>query len=297
MTPSVCNSPIDSHGRELAAHGTTSFPIGCYQNDFQIESIPWHWHDELEVILIIEGQASITIGSEKHLITQGNGVFINSGILHACNSEGGSACIYRSIVFHPRLIGGSMDSVFWQKYIHPLVSNSGFPFLCLKKDTSWSHDALCQVENAWLSCIRGAYGYEFEVRQFLSRLIFLLNSHNTTSKSVFSEKEIRNSERIKQMLQYIQEHYAEDLNTEKIAGTIMVSPSECLRCFHATIGTTPIQYVKQLRIQKAAELLHSTDLKVSEIGFGCGFQEMSYFAKSFREVYGCTPSEYRESNP
>ena len=60
------------------------------------------------------------------------------------------------------------------------------------------------------------------------------------------------------------------------------------------IGTTPIQYTKQLRIQKAVELLESTDQKVADIGALCGFQEMSYFAKSFREIKGCTPSIYRK---
>ena len=60
------------------------------------------------------------------------------------------------------------------------------------------------------------------------------------------------------------------------------------------IGRSPIQYVKQVRIQKAAELLLGTDLKISDIGLQCGFQEMSYFAKAFRELKGCTPHEFRE---
>ena len=59
------------------------------------------------------------------------------------------------------------------------------------------------------------------------------------------------------------------------------------------VGTTPIQYVKQLRIQKAAELLASTDQRIADIGAACGFQEMSYFAKTFRELKGRTPSRYR----
>ena len=69
--------------------------------------------------------------------------------------------------------------------------------------------------------------------------------------------------------------------------------SECLRCFHNTIGTTPIQYLKSFRIKKAAELLTNTDLKIVDIGIMCGFQDMSYFAKTFRNIYGCTPSKYR----
>ena len=60
------------------------------------------------------------------------------------------------------------------------------------------------------------------------------------------------------------------------------------------IGCTPIRYVKQVRIQKAAELLASTKRKISDIGAECGFQEMSYFAKIFRELKGCTPGDFRK---
>ena len=62
------------------------------------------------------------------------------------------------------------------------------------------------------------------------------------------------------------------------------------------IGSTPIQYVKQVHIEKAAELLISTDRKLSDIGAECGFQETSFFAKTFRKLKGCTPGEFRKHN-
>ena len=80
-----------------------------------------------------------------------------------------------------------------------------------------------------------------------------------------------------------------------IADSATISVSECLRCFQATIGVTPIQYVKQYRIQKAAELLIASDRTISDIGGQCGFYDMSYFSKEFRKIYSCTPSEYRNS--
>lgn len=97
------------------------------------------------------------------------------------------------------------------------------------------------------------------------------------------------------MLQYIQERYSGELTLAGIAESAAVSENECLRCFRSMIGCTPIQYVKQVRIQKAAELLSSTNRKISDIGAECGFQEMSYFAKTFRELKGCTPGEFRKA--
>ena len=54
-------------------------------------------------------------------------------------------------------------------------------------------------------------------------------------------------------------------------------------------GITPIQYVKQFRVEKAAELLRSTRLKTGEVGLECGFSDASYFIKTFREIKHCTP--------
>lgn len=65
-------------------------------------------------------------------------------------------------------------------------------------------------------------------------------------------------------------------------------------CFKSTISLTPIQYVRQYRIQKAAEPPASTNLKVTDIGTLCGFQEMNSFAKTFRKLKGVTPSKFRE---
>ena len=98
---------------------------------------------------------------------------------------------------------------------------------------------------------------------------------------------------MKLMMQYISEHFSDEITIADLADCAMISESEVLRCFHNTIGNTPIQYVKQFRIHKAAALLTSTDLKIVDIGNFCGFQEMSYFAKSFKKIYGCTPTEYR----
>lgn len=294
MALSLCDTKTDVHGRELIEHGTTFFPIACYHDDLQNASVPWHWHDELEAGIITEGHAIVAVGSEKHLLEPGNGFFINSGVLHAAWNLDTSSCRFHSIVFHSRLIGGSIDSVFWHNYILPLLVNPTLNILCFNSEVDWNRDAIIAIEETWKNCVFEPAGYEFKVRNNLSQLIFLLNTHHSTSQNHPSEKELRDGERIKKMLQYIHEHYSEELNTEKIAKSIMVSQSESLRCFHNTIGTTPIQYVKQYRIQKAVELLKTSNKKISDIGAQCGFQEMSYFAKTFREIHGITPSEFQK---
>ena len=196
--------------------------------------------------------------------------------------------------FHPRLVGGSPESAIWHNYVQPLTDDVTMPYLHLAPKVAWQQQALEAIETAWQACVGDEPGYELQVRNQLSQLLWLLISNREAVKARPSEKALRDSERIKIMLNFIHNHHDEELDTMTIAQSANISVSECLRCFHNTIHTTPIQYVKQYRIQQAARLLTTTDKKIMDIGRQCGFQEMSYFSRIFREVMGCGPREYRK---
>lgn len=298
MALSVCG-PVstDRQGRELIEHGTPLFPVACYHDNISEAEVPWHWHDELEILSVESGTARVSVNGTDYIVNQGDGFFINAGALHGVWPENEGACFLRSVVFHPRLVGGGVDSIIWQKYLEPLLSDPCRPCVYFADMQEWESAASNAVQEAWQICVSEADGFELEVRERLSRFIFLLAKHCPAAEKKPAEKTLRNGERIKIMLQYIQEHYDGELTLAKIAESAAVSENECLRCFRSMIGCTPIQYVKQVRIQKAVELLSSTNRKISDIGAECGFQEMSYFAKTFRELRGCTPGEFRKRNP
>lgn len=291
---------VDEQGRELAKHGNAAFPIGCYYDALAVEPVAWHWHEEVECAFVTEGSCTFLIGAQRCTLQTGEGIFIIPGMIHAVadpmfdlSMTKPSDCRLHSMCFHPRLVGGSPESAIWQNYLQPLMEDLTAPYLRLDPKIPWQQQALDAIEGAWQACVTDEPGYELKVRNELSRLIWLLTSNRETVKARPSDKAIRDAERIKVMLNYIHTHYTETLDTAAIAQSAIISVSECLRCFHNTIHTTPIQYVKQYRIQRAARLLAGTDRKIADIGQQCGFQEMSYFARTFREMMGCTPKEYR----
>ena len=297
MAFSICG-PVstDRQGRELVEHGTPLFPVACYHDNLGEVEVPWHWHDELELLIVESGTARVSVNRTDYVVNQGEGFFINTGALHGVWKAAEGPCYLRSVVFHPRLVGGSVDSILWQKYLEPLLSDPCRPCVPFGDREEWERAAVTAIQAAWQSYVSEAEGFEFEVRGQLSRLILLLTEHCPAIEKKSSEKALRDGERIRVMLQYIQEHYGEELTLLQIAKSAAVSKNECLRCFRSTIGFTPIQYLKQVRIQKAAQLLTSTNRQISDIGAACGFQEMSYFAKTFRELKGCTPGVFRKIN-
>lgn len=295
MALSQCGTTVDQSGRELVTHGTTAFPIACYQDDFRKMDVPWHWHEEWEAACIIQGSCTVAAGNQKVTLHAGEGFFIPSGVLHGCWDEAASGCMFHSLVFHPRLVGGSPDSVFYQSYVQPLLDRSSPELISLcARDIPWQNAALEAIESAWQHCVWESPDYVFHVRTALSQLTALLHGNLPGTLSAPGNKQRRDAQRIKTMLSFVHENFSAELNIPTIAASISVSESECLRCFRATIGTTPIQYLKHYRIQQAARQLLETDDTISEIASRCGFQDMSYFTRTFRQQIGCVPTQYRK---
>lgn len=284
----------DAEGKEQVQHGSALFPIACYAENLKSYSVAWHWHEEFEYILAVKGP--LTVGVNKTLLTlqTGQGVFINSGVFHAVEQAEKGEALLHSGVFHPRLVGG-MDTIFWQKLIHPQLQSGAPPFFLLDRTADWQKTVLAYLRDAWDEVAQETFDYENQVRYHLSAALKLLGMQCTESKTKVSQQERIASERMKQMLRFVEEHFAEELTVERIADSVALSESACLRSFRQILGTTPIQYVKQYRIEKAAELLLSTSMKAGEVGAECGFSDVSYFTKTFREIKHCTPKEYRQS--
>lgn len=295
MAITPCGGALtDGRGLELARHGSAQFPATCYLDNLERDPVPWHWHTELEVLAVAEGAAVVAAGTGRFTLSQGHGIFINSGVLHAAWDPERTGCRIHSAVFHPRLVGGGEESVFWTEYLRPLLEDKGRPYVLLDPAEPWRREALQSIEAAWRACAEEPPGYEFWTREALSRLVFLLSGHPSGLASSRSERSQREAGRVKVMLEYIHGHYGGELTTAAIARSAMVSQSECLRCFRAVIGQSPIRYAQRYRVQKAAELLSASALSVSEIGARCGFSDASYFAKTFRALKGCSPSSYRK---
>ena len=280
-----CPSDIvaDGEGRELVQHGSALFPIACYAEDVKSYSVAWHWHEEFEFILAVKGPLTVDVNKTQLVLRTGQGVFINSGVLHAVEqAESGNALLH-SGVFHPRLVGG-MDTIFWQKRIRPLLQPGAPAFFLLDSGTAWQREALACLQDAWQAVADEPPDYENEARYRLTTVLRLLGAQCEEGGVKVSQQEQIAAERMKQMLRFVEEHYAEELTVERIAACVALSESACLRSFRQLLGITPIQYVKQFRVEKAAERLRSTRLRTGEIGAECGFADGSYFIKTFRST-------------
>lgn len=291
MITENCGIETDADGKELVSHGTPEFPIAIYQEVFELCDVGWHWHDEFELAYVLEGEGIFSFSGEKRILTAGDGFFANSGSLHGAWNTNTKHCIICSLVFHPYLVAGSLDSIFWTKYIKVLVDNKVYKGCFLEMEENAELANL--IFTAWQVCSEKMGGFEFKVRNILSDILYQLYSAMPQRKSIVSEQELRDSARIKVLLNFIQKHYSEGIKISEVAAAASISESECLRCFKKMLGISPGKYIRNYRVQKAYELLKNTELPIGEIGDVCGFTDESYFVKVFRETNGVTPGQIR----
>ncbi len=289
-----CQVLVDDNGRELLEHGSLAFPIAFYHDDLRLNQVPWHWHEEWEAAIITEGSALVAGAGKRNTIQAGEGFFINSAVLHGCWAAGSEGSRFHSMAFHPRLIGGNGDSIFHQKYVRPMAEHTSLAMVHLKPSISWQKEILDLIEAAWQAGVRENGHYDLQIRDYLSRITALLLQNIPEEEAPVDSRSTRDLVRIKQMMQFIHQNYGGPITVAQIADSVSVSESECLRCFRRTIGLTPIRYLNDYRLRMAAQLLRSTSMQVSDIAVACGFSDVSYFTKCFREQQGISPAASRK---
>ncbi len=285
---------------ELTQHGTPLFPCAAYDEDpgkYLVGNIPWHWHEEIEIILTVEGDTLVLCDEAEFLLHTGEMIFVNANVLHKLKRGQKSVpCRINSLLFSPEFISGFPQSIIQQRYVTPLVRCAQFSEVLLSPNVPWQAEAITRFKSAFEAFNSDRFGCEIIVQVELMRLLLVLleNQQDRICETPLTQN--KDAIRIKQMLGYIHEHYVEPLTVAQIASASAISESECYRCFRKVLDSSPIDYLLQYRIRAAAGLLSGSDRSISDICFATGFNSPSYFAKVFRQELLMSPRKYRSTH-
>ncbi|MDE5697372.1 MAG: AraC family transcriptional regulator [Lachnospiraceae bacterium] len=286
---------VDGSLRETKVHGTEGFPIGVYLDDFaDFENgyICWHWHEEVQVTMIIEGAFICQVETNEIYLQEGDITFINSGLMHQirpCRRAQGK--LY-SFIWRGELIGGNRNGDIYQECIVPVL-NGNLPWL------KWDRtDAAYDIMAASLREVVSLYeekepAYQLKIVSLLSELWLLIYERIPDEKVIVKAESERDKQRVKAAIQYMQEKYQEPLKLDDIAEAAYISRSELCRSFQRTINMTPMEFLMQYRIRQSTVLLKNRDLRILDIAEMTGFCSPSHFGSYFHRYMGCTPREYR----
>lgn len=283
---------------QILAHMDEPFPHTSYYVEpekFPGGIIPWHWHSDVEVMYIVQGQMELRTNAGVYLLSTGDAMFINSNVLHFQKPCSGIKVIALNQVFDASLISGRHRSIYDQKYVEPLLSCREIDVMLFRQSDVRQRKIIDFIKLAHDAADEQAFGYELVVRNYLSSMWLLL--YQEAEKKLEAKKitKVTGEDRLKHMMQYIQAHYMEKLLLKDIAYSANISEREALRTFQNHLNTTPFAYLMEYRLRMATIQLAQTTIPVSQIAYDCGFSSPSYFGKEFRSAMGCTPSEYRRA--
>lgn len=285
--------------QEKSNHGTVMFPFHIYTHldSTGNYSAPFHWHKEIEIIYVEEGELEINIDMTAINAKRGDFLFINSEQLHLINSADNKPSLHHAIVFSPQILSSSYFDYCEINYIIPILKNIiSFPML-LPRDC----EIRCKIVNE-ISDMINVYktsniGWQLSIRSSLYKIISLLISEDMliNKKQIKSIKKDYKVELIKKIINYIHENYSNKIYIETLALEANMNTQYFCRFFKNIVGKTPVDYINSYRIEKSAELLQTEALSISNIALSVGIDNFSYFVKQFKKYKNCTPSQYRKS--
>lgn len=270
---------------ELKQHGEEDFPFELYRvsSSHPKYEMAFHWHTNLEFIRILSGTLTLTLDNRTFSLQSGEVAIINSETVHGATPKN---CHYECIVFNLAFL--KTGNAKCDAFIDNLLSHHYFLH---ERPTA---TATLSLLHAIFDEI-GKDGSPFKVIGLFHSLLGELQEKNQfisylPTTSVRDEKK---AVKLKTVLKYIRENFAENVTLEDMAAVAGFSEKYFCKFFKDMTGTTPVSYLMAYRVERAARKLLGSDLSITQIAFDCGFNDLSYFIKTFKAFKNVSPKEYR----
>lgn len=264
----------------------------CAELDRYIEPVvPWHWHRAVELFYMESGTLEYTTPKGKWRFPAGTGGFVNANVLHTSRIvPSGENTVQYLHLFEPSLVAGETGCRMEWKYILPLTG-SDLEVIPLDPEILEQAELLKKIRDAF-DLDLSQWGGEFRLREALSELWLKLFALAGLPREQKTDPRLDDG-KIKELMIYMHEHYPETITVEQLAELAHVSKRACFRLFRENLHMTPMEYLRDYRLQMASHMLIKTKEPVTQIGYACGLGSASYFGKIFRQHFGCSPMEFR----
>lgn len=230
--------------------------------------------DSFLLMYIYAGQFTLEYSDAKQTVNAGSFVLLDCYKPHAYYTDTG----WESLWFHfdgpvardhYELIAGHLGHVFSLTSPYPVLNKLNALYQTFYKGNAIKEPLLSR-----------------QITDILTTLLLCTPS----KQGVFAH-----TETMEGIVSYIHEHYTENLSVQSLADQAMLSPYHFIRMFKKETGFTPHEYIRNIRLSTARYLLKTTRLPVKQICFRTGFSNESVFCTAFKNNWGLTPSEYRNS--
>ena len=286
---------VDSARRELEKHGTETFPMTVNHDDLwslEGKNVPIHWHNDLEINLIREGEAVFQVYQKSYRVRTGEGFLLNRNVPHSCSSPGNEHVRYSTILVRPDFLYGDFGSDVERKCFQPFLQNSAIPCIYLTGFDENGKEILQKLNQVEEAFDRKRFCYELKIKGLLCEAFAMILYGHRQELTKFVPANLQELERLEKMLNYLNMHFTEVISLQDLADQVHLSREVCCRLFKKMTGKTITGYLEEYRVNKSFSLVQSGQYSMTQITEMVGFSNPSRFASAFRKRFGCNPGEY-----
>lgn len=277
--------------KENAKHGETFFPVQKYitrlASDYPV--VTTHWHEEAELTLITKGNCLYQIDLIDYEVKEGDILFVPPLFLHSISLGSSEEIFSETYVFHLNFLGGNSTDICSTRYLAPMMNQEfSIPYLITPEHPAYT--SLRKIINQITSLYDEAIiGYELALKSLFLQALFLLLQY---SKKNTSFETGTPSDKLKNVLDYIEMHFAEPISVSELAKLIFYSDYHFMRFFKKHMNMTCVEYINNLRLEKSVELFEQGNTSILDVSLSVGFHNLSYFHRAFKKKYHMTPLSF-----
>jgi len=246
--------------------------------------LTYHNHDNPSIVYIISGSCTYKINDQLYPVKKGDVIICNPGVYHGCTLSQDE----EMFEFHI----GFTDIYFNHMAPNFLISPSTVPVITMSKYEQEFYKCYNEIV---LEQERHEPGTGLILKSLIMKLIVILlrETHfvdKTGTSCLYNPEYYERADLVNSIISYINENYASNISLEKISKNMYLSPVYISRIFKEETGDSPINYLINVRLNKAHELLSEGRLSISAIAKTIGYQDAYYFSKLYKKHFGCPPS-------
>ena len=250
---------------------------------------PLHWHEEIELLYPLNGESTIQIEGQKYQISNKHLTVIDSRQVHSTYTYSDTSmfiCIHISRKYMEKYLP---DLDMYQIHCIPdkITDEQFSEYLSVCKQMEQLTRLYIEDVSAYLMEAEGI------ILQILAHLIRFFSVRVVSNDNSADKLTL---ERIRNVITYVEDHFREPVSLHDIAGHLGLGKEYFCRFFKKNMGISFLQYVNEVRVSHIYQDLIRTDAPVSELAEQNGFPNQKLFNRTFKEIYGCTPSSVRKNN-
>lgn len=256
-------------------------------------TFPMHWHNEMEIVYVEDGEFEECIDFETYHIHKGDIILVNPCVLHSFKQFDNQKTVFKTVMFDFSMLTGNNADASSIKYLNPFLEGSYISPLVISPGQSHYSELADALRNLISDYQEKGNFFELKIKADLYQLFYLLFSHFFKCESEHIGIKDSTTNNIKTVLDYISENYMHPITIDELASTVNLSKHYFMRFFKKYMGMTCIEYINDYRLNIAANLLLTTRKQITSVAESIGVTNLSYFNRIFKKKYNMTPKEYR----